>query len=846
MPQPISVIVVSVSPDLAAELIAAAVARRPDMTLLEQRVLAVSEVCVDQNHFPMQLALIVVGDEDSTKKLAHDWLCKRSDLIVVRVEIVGDAVQFELRNIGLDSLLEAVCELGYRTNCDPRDRVLRVELDPLSNSENSLPSYAEKTALAGPLLNASINWIHTVLRNAVEELSTGHGDLPGLTVTAATVAELLDTKTVNTSPCHTHAANIADMELSSALNDAGWSREPLATAVRIFNLCPTEFRVLLLALAPELDPRYQRCFGLLLDDLGRRVPTLGLCATLIGQPSCVRQQLAHAGNLARWRLLETRSGGLPPADEALRIDPCIVDWLFGGTSTLALDEHTRRITRMTAWPGAAVLQQPNIRIGAATLIRKILNPRKETQWLVLGNGNGADWRALLEFGATILQVPPIRAELTRLAGIDTAGIEECAVRLGRMGLLTGRPVILDLDDADGSRHEDEYLCAFFGTLRATGCAAALISPDMARITRLLGPASFDCEDPAIIASARTAAAHVAARYSELTLAEPAIDAIANRYPLQIDGFERAMLLARSKSLSEECDAGYRADRFVAACKEVAGERVSHFSERIEPVFELSQVVLPQDRKQQLLEIVQNVHFAAKVLDEWNFREQLLYGRGVTALFHGPSGTGKTMAAIGVAHSLGVQVLRLDLSRVVSKYIGETEKNIDCVFSDAQKSGAAILIDEADALLGKRSEVKDAHDRYANIEVAYLLQRMEAYEGLVILTTNLRQNLDAAFLRRLRFIIDFPRPDSIAREEIWRRCLPDNSHELDAAAFRLLARKIELTGGHIRQITLRAAFVAAAADKPIGFKHIVYATNAEFAKLGIPAMELDVSEGQRAA
>lgn len=205
----------------------------------------------------------------------------------------------------------------------------------------------------------------------------------------------------------------------------------------------------------------------------------------------------------------------------------------------------------------------------------------------------------------------------------------------------------------------------------------------------------------------------------------------------------------------------------------------------------------------------------------------------------------------VARRLDVHILRLDFSRVVSKYIGDTGKNIDRVFNDARKSGCAILIDEADALLGKRSEVKDAHDRYANIEVAYLLQRMEAYEGPAILTTNLRQNLDAAFLRRLRFIIDFPRPDASAREEIWRRCLPDNSHELDTAAFQLLARKIELTGGHILQITLRAAFAAAAAaaDKLIGFDHIdhiVYATNAEFAKLGIPAIELDLQAGRRTA
>jgi SpoVK/Ycf46/Vps4 family AAA+-type ATPase len=205
-----------------------------------------------------------------------------------------------------------------------------------------------------------------------------------------------------------------------------------------------------------------------------------------------------------------------------------------------------------------------------------------------------------------------------------------------------------------------------------------------------------------------------------------------------------------------------------------------------------------------------------------------------------------MASMGIARALGVPLLRVDLSRVVSKYIGDTEKNIDRVFSDAQRSGSAILIDEADALLGKRSEVKDAHDRYANIEVAYLLQRMETYEGLAILTSNMRQNLDTAFLRRLRFIVDFPRPDLAARQQIWRFCLPDGSHELDDAAFRQLARKIDLTGGHIRQITLRAAFIAAAANERISLTHIADAARAEFAKLGLSPVEIDVNAGRRVA
>jgi SpoVK/Ycf46/Vps4 family AAA+-type ATPase len=305
-----------------------------------------------------------------------------------------------------------------------------------------------------------------------------------------------------------------------------------------------------------------------------------------------------------------------------------------------------------------------------------------------------------------------------------------------------------------------------------------------------------------------------------------------------------MQIALAHPLGPEADAAEA--RFITACKMVSAEASTGLAQRIEPIFELSDVVLPLDRKGQLEEIVDNIRFAPKVLEGWKFRDQLPYGLGVTALFHGPSGTGKTMASMAVAKALGVQILKIDLSRVVSKYIGETEKNIDRVFQEAQLSGAALVIDEADGLLAKRSEVKDAHDRYANLEVAYLLQRMEAFEGLAILTTNLRQNLDSAFLRRLRFVIEFPRPDAAAREEIWRRCLPSDSHAIDDQTFSLLGRRIELTGGSIRQITLRAAFLAAAAHEKIGPRHIAHAAQAEFAKLGLVPVELDFSQRRAAA
>jgi SpoVK/Ycf46/Vps4 family AAA+-type ATPase len=495
------------------------------------------------------------------------------------------------------------------------------------------------------------------------------------------------------------------------------------------------------------------------------------------------------------------------------------------------------------WPGTSLLKDQEER--AAELIEKLLCSN-ETRWIVLDRDDPAAWRALLERGADGKQVKPIRVEATRLAGVDLIEVEDCARRIGRMARLTDRPLILDVTKTDGTEAEDEYLRLFLTSLNRTHCRAAIICRDEGRIVQLLGKALFELvSEVALPAAARVVSVRAAALEVGAYLTEESAEAIANRYPLHIDGLEQAMRLASSRPKNYDTD-DPALDRLITALKELASEGISHLVDRIEPIFTLEEVILPPDRKQQLVEMVDNVRLASRVLDGWKFRDKLPYGRGVAALFFGVSGTGKTMAAMGIARRLGIQILRLDLSRVVSKYIGETEKNIDRVFTDAQASGAAILIDEADALLGKRSEVKDAHDRYANIEVAYLLQRMEAYEGLTILTTNMRKNLDAAFLRRLRFIIEFPRPDAEAREKIWRQCLPYESHELTDADFRQLARRVDLTGGQIRQITLRAAFIAAAAGEQIALEHIAQAVSAELAKLGMPPIEINLLQTRRAA
>lgn len=838
----VHVLVAATSPDIKAECICAAIARRTDMTLIENYVATVAKVDLlfkEPASSSLRYALVLVGPKANTEVLAARWLVERADLVILRVDIIDDVMHITLRDPSLDELLTALCELIDHASRSPQSRVLPFKLQSKSvNSESDTVASQQR-----PLLDAAIGWLHAVLRDAINKLAVGDGDLPGLTITAATITNLLSATPTCTASTVSADVSAADAVLTQALTVADKQSDPLAAVAHEFSLTATEFRLLLLALAPELDPRYQRCIGLLLDDLSRRVGTLGTCMALLGEPLRVRCSLAKSGHLVHWRLLDWQPGNLPPADEPLRIDPSLTGWLLGEAGALEQDPRVRRAIRLFTWPGASLFARPEDSAYAAKLVNN-LQAVDDPQWLILAGDHAPTWRALLELGAETRHAPLIRVEAAHLVDLDIAELEETGIRLGRLARLTHRPLVVDATTIETM--DNNTLRLLLATLGSTGCQVGIICTDAPRLVGLLGAGRLTLIDsstfPMTIGAATVRAA---AKGINVLLSDDAATRLAHQYALQADELEQAMRLASTHGSSTD-DEEKRFDRFVAACREVAAQGVSQLAERIDPMFELTDVVLPADRSQQLDEIVSCIRLASTVLDGWKFRDQLPYGRGITALFHGPSGTGKTMAALAIARKLGIQILRLDLSRVVNKYIGETEKNIDRVFADAQRCGAAILIDEADALLGKRSEVKDAHDRYANIEVAFLLQRMEAYEGLAILTTNMRQNLDQAFLRRLRFIVDFPKPDADAREKIWRRCLPAGSHELDDTAFRQLARKIDLTGGHIRQISLRAAFAAADTESKIGLVHIAHAARAEFAKVGKPPVEIDLTVRSQAA
>jgi len=272
------------------------------------------------------------------------------------------------------------------------------------------------------------------------------------------------------------------------------------------------------------------------------------------------------------------------------------------------------------------------------------------------------------------------------------------------------------------------------------------------------------------------------------------------------------------------------------CRVQANPRLDDLAQHIEPVASWDDLVLPDEQRGILQDIAGQVRRRLQVYEHWGFSSKGKRGLGISVLFAGASGVGKTMAAEVLANELHLELYRIDLSAVVSKYIGETEKNLRRIFDAAESSGVILLFDEADALFGKRSEVKDSHDRYANIEVSYLLQRVEAYRGLAILTSNMKDALDNAFLRRIRFIVQFPFPDTAQRVEIWRKSFPVAA-PTEGLDVQKLAQ-LQIAGGNIRNIVLQAAFIAADRREPIRMQHILRAARYEYAKLEKPLTQIE--------
>lgn len=589
-----------------------------------------------------------------------------------------------------------------------------------------------------------------------------------------------------------------------------------------FGLSAFERDLLLLCAGVEMDAELARACALAQGDPTRPWVSFGLALAVLESPHW--SALTPQRPLRRWRLLEV-DGSAGLAAGRLRIDERVLHFLVG------INELDVRLAHLLR-PAIALPRQAAAHAAATQAIISALSAEA-----------GAAGRGL---------------SVIVLEGDDPAAQEDIAARSAEaLGL---NCLVLLAEDIPLSAEERAALITLWqreATLLGTALLVVIADPASAAgeaaralIERVGGLCLVACPSPPALvtknhrvpinkpAGADRRQLWIDALGPNCTLrASPELDRAASHFRL---GSRAVQDIAHSlknvlaiPAISESLTA---LTPLWDGCRQESRGGLDKLAQRLEATADWDSLVLPEARLAVLRQIAAHLRQRFTVQERWGFAAQGSRGLGLATLFAGESGTGKTLAAEVLAHTLQLDLYRIDLSAVVSKYIGETEKNLRQVFDAAEDCGAILLFDEADALFGKRTEVKDSHDRHANIEVSYLLQRMEAYHGLAVLTTNLKSSLDNAFLRRLRFVVNFPFPDQAQRLALWQRVFPAATPTRDLDLDKL--SRLSMTGGSIRNIALNAAFLAADAGQPVGMSHLLQAAHAEASKRERPLADAE--------
>ncbi|MCT7948240.1 ATP-binding protein [Ancylothrix sp. C2] len=585
-----------------------------------------------------------------------------------------------------------------------------------------------------------------------------------------------------------------------------------------FGLSPFERDILLLCAGMEFDSNWASLCAAAAGNPQQNYPTFSLALAVLPAPHW--GALTPAAPLRKWRLIE-----ISPANNltsaCLRIDERILHYIAG---VQHLDERLAGII------------EPVIQRSELVPSHRQITEQMVAAW-VRASQAGGELPVLQLCGGEIASKKTIAAAVCAELNLNLHTVSAQTIPTDssqqnlfkclceREWLLSDSVLLLDCDETDTTQSITEATIARF----IESANLPLIVTSLERMRQRQRPIiSFDVGTPtseeqrtiwqnALGEMAKELNGKVEHLVSHFNLTGPAIKAAC----LKIEAAEKEEFY---QQLWENC-------------RLQARTRLDDLAQRIEGRAGWEDLILPDKERMILQEIAAHVGQRWKVYEQWGFSNKSRRGLGISALFAGGSGTGKTTAAEVLAQELKLDLYRIDLSSVVSKYIGETEKNLRRLFDAAEAGGAILLFDEADALFGKRSEVKDSHDRHANIEVSYLLQRMESYGGLAILTTNLKSALDGAFLRRLRFIVQFPFPDAGQRAEIWRRVFPKQT-PTEGLDFNKLA-KLNVAGGNIKNMALNAAFIAAEAGEPVGMKHILQAAKSEYVKMERPLTDSEV-------
>jgi hypothetical protein len=617
------------------------------------------------------------------------------------------------------------------------------------------------------------------------------------------------------------AASAPDESLEAEPDELESAPDGVTTALdricELFRLSSFERDVLVLCAGVELDAAFAALCAEAQADPHRPFPTFSLALAALPDPHW--SAVTPSSPLRRWRLVEL-GAGTAITTAPLRIDERILHFLTG------IDMPDERLSGM---------------------IRGVVPPRE------LSPSHTAVARRIVEvWSAGSVGAPP---PVIRLCGDGPPDREAVtAVACGMAGLTLK---LLGADAIPAPAHEVESLARLWQREAGLSRQAILVEcgdADPKEGTKGASVAAFveQCGG-FVIVGARDRWPTGRRRPLTLEVRKPtaseqrdawrdALGPAAESLNGQVEQLAAHFDLGRHAIEAASLEAlGQRGDELThtiwEACRGQARPRLDDLAQRIDSCAEWDDLVLPEAQKQLLRDLAAHVRNRATVYERWGFAGRGTRGLGISALFAGASGTGKTMAAEVLASSLRLDLYRIDLSAVVSKYIGETEKNLRRIFDAAEEGGAVLLFDEADALFGKRSEVRDSHDRYANIEVSYLLQRMECYRGLAILTTNMKSAVDAAFLRRIRFVVQFPWPDAEQRSEIWRRVFPPAT-PTEGLDLHELAQ-LNIAGGSIRNIALHAAFLAADVGEAVRMEHLLRAARTEYAKLEKPLTEAEI-------
>ena len=620
----------------------------------------------------------------------------------------------------------------------------------------------------------------------------------------------------------------------------------LARLIQTFQLSDFDLDTIAIALAPELDRRYDRLYAYLQDDIRRQRPSVDLALNLLcstpAEKLARRIHFAPEAPLIRHNLIhlaaDTHPGKPTLLARELHLDEQVVRFLLAQPG---LDPQLHPFCQLIQ-PAVSLTQLPlatEIQRGLHTLVAQFRQERQPLR-LYFQGVDRASQRRTAEALATEAIAPLLVVDLARIPDPSSNAITPLLQRIIREAQFQNAILYIDqLDTWEAQPILHQCLMAVMVEYPGMVIAAGT-QPWQPGDSQSIGIISIPLPLPDFALRRDCWQTHLAT--ANIAIADPDLNALVDRFrltPSQIaDAVQHACHTARWQAAQhpEISPQHPTLDDLFSAARAQSGRDLAALTRKVEPNACWDDLVLPVAQQTQLLELCDRAQYRHLVHQTWGFEDKLSLGKGLNVLFAGPPGTGKTMAAEVIARELQLDLYKIDLSQMVSKYIGETEKNLNRIFTAATASNAILLFDEADALFGKRSEVRDAHDRYANIEISYLLQKMEEYEGVAILTTNLRSNMDEAFVRRLGFIVEFSLPNPKYRRQIWQKIWPETAPCSPDLDLDFIARRFELTGANIRNIALTSAYLAAKDGGVVSMMHLIRALRREYQKMGKILME----------